>query len=362
MTGNGNGTGTADGTGTGIGTGGTGTGTGTGNGTVLVTGAGGAAAVTVITSLRPHADVVAGDIDPMAVGLYLVPAARRVLLPRGDDPGFVPALLRCAVEYGADLVVPTVDAELRGVSAARAEFAARGIGVLVESVPTLDLCLDKLALVRHCASVVRVPHTVALTTETGPADLAVLGLPFIIKPRQGAGGRGFAVVTDPAELLGVARDGSIIAQELLPGTEYSIDVLGRPDGHVVAAVPRTRDKVDSGIAVAGRTVDDPALVEFGRRVAALIGVVGVVNVQVRMDRLGVPALLEVNARFPGTMALTQAAGIDMPLLAVQAARGLPLPDRLDFREVAVVRHWAEVVVPVGEYGAVRRTDLVLTGP
>ena len=36
---------------------------------------------------------------------------------------------------------------------------------------------------------------------------------------------------------------------------------------IVAAVPRRRDKVDSGIAVAGRTVADPALEQFGRVVA-----------------------------------------------------------------------------------------------
>ena len=119
-----------------------------------------------------------------------------------------------------------------------------------------------------------------------------------------------------------------------------------------SAVPRSRDKVDSGIAVAGRTVADPRLVDFGRRVAGAIGVTGVVNVQAKLDHAGEPALLEVNARFPGTMALTQAAGIDMPLLAVRAALGAELPDHLDFTEIAVVRHWTEQAVPVAEYGSV----------
>ena len=62
-----------------------------------------------------------------------------------------------------------------------------------------------------------------------------------------------------------------------------------------------------------------------------------------------PTLLEVNPRFPGTMPLTVAAGVDMPLLAVAHALGHPLPDRVAHREVAVVRHWADVVVPLDEY-------------
>jgi carbamoyl-phosphate synthase large subunit len=326
-------------------------------GTVLVTGAGGPAAVTVLRSLAGHADLVAADIDPYAAGLYLVPPSRRVLLPRGDDPAFVPTLLRCAIDRRADLVVPTVDSELRGVCAARAEFAAHGIDLLVEQLRTLDLCLDKLLLAQHCAGVVRVPATIALSAATEPHDLDALGTPFIIKPRRGAGGRGFAIVHGPDDLHGVPRDGSMIAQEMLPGAEFSIDVLGSPNGRVVAAVPRRRDKIDSGIAVAGRTLADPALEKFGRAVAAAIGVVGVVNVQAKLDSEGQPALLEVNARFPGTMALTQAAGIDMPLLAVRALRGHPLPEALPFREIAVVRHWAEITVPVEEYAVIEQATL-----
>ena len=87
-------------------------------GTVLVTGAGGAAAVTILRSLRGHAELIAADIDPVAVGLYLTGVSRRVLLPRGDDPAFVEVVLSAAIEHGATVVIPTVDTELRGMSAA----------------------------------------------------------------------------------------------------------------------------------------------------------------------------------------------------------------------------------------------------
>jgi carbamoyl-phosphate synthase large subunit len=320
--------------------------------TVLVTGAGGAAAVTLIQALTPDYTVVAADMDPLAVGLYLVPAEQRVLLPRGDDPGFVRTLLTAARAAGADLVIPTVDVELLTVSRAAADFAEHGIRLLVESPATLERCLDKWALMQACDGIVRVPRTVLLQESTSQEELAALGEPFIVKPRFGAGGRGFAVIENVDAAADLARDGSLILQEFLPGEEFSIDVLARPDGHVVAAVPRRRDKVDSGIAVAGRTVHDPALIAFGRAVAEAVGVTGVVNVQTRQAVDGGPALLEINARFPGTMTLTRAAGVDMPRLAVEAALGGSLPDSLDFVELAVVRHWADVVVPVAEYAVV----------
>ncbi|MCP3427093.1 ATP-grasp domain-containing protein [Rothia sp. AR01] len=319
---------------------------------VLVTGAGGAAAVVLVRELVDAGyDVVAADLDPMAVGLYLVPESRRALLPRGDDPGFADALLDVATRHGAQLVVPTVDVELPPIAAREAAFQARGIRLLMERRPTIELCLDKLALVRACVAAVRVPRTVLLDRDTRREELAELGESLIVKPRSGAGGRGVALVT-PGDLGATPLDGTFIAQELLPGEEFSIDVLARPDGHVIAAVPRRRDKTDSGIAVAGRTVRDEALERFGRRVAEVIGVVGVVNVQAKRAVDGEPALLEVNPRFPGTMPLTVAAGVDMPLLAVGGAFGDPMPERMGFREVAVVRHWEDVVVPVGEYLAV----------
>ncbi|PRZ44034.1 carbamoyl-phosphate synthase large subunit [Antricoccus suffuscus] len=321
--------------------------------TVLVTGAGGAAAVTLIRALTPMYRVIAGDIDPYAVGLYLVPPEDRVLLRRGDDPDFVPALLQEARTHGADLVIPTVDVELADVSAAADTFAAHGIRLLVETVATLECCLDKWQLMQRCASVVRVPTTMLLECDTTDHAMSTLGRPFIVKPRAGAGGRGFAVIDGPEALGETPRDGSYIMQEYLPGEEFSIDVLGRPDGHIVSAVPRRRDKVDSGIAVAGRTVHDPSLIAFGRSVAEAIGVVGVVNVQARRAVDGTPALLEVNPRFPGTMALTMAAGVDMPTLAVAAAYGERIPDSIDFTEVAVVRHWADVVVPIEEYTTIQ---------
>ena len=53
-------------------------------------------------------------------------------------------------------------------------------------------------------------------------------------------------------------------------------------------------------------------------------------------------LLEVNPRFPGTLPLTTAAGIDMPKLMVDEAMGRPLPDKLmSFKELMVVRYWTE---------------------
>lgn len=81
----------------------------------------------------------------------------------------------------------------------------------------------------------------------------------VAEPRHGSGGRGVRIVGHPSQPTATARDGSEIVQEVLPGVEHSLDVLAYRDGTIAAVVPRTRLKVDSGIAVAGCTVPDPSL-------------------------------------------------------------------------------------------------------
>jgi carbamoyl-phosphate synthase large subunit len=167
-------------------------------------------------------------------------------------------------------------------------------------------------------------------------------LPVIVKPRIGSGSRGIRLVEDRDELERLDRDGTLLVQENLPGPEYSLDTLARSDGQVIAVVPRERLKVDSGIAITGRTVHDDALEAIGRGVAERIGLTSVANIQVKGAIDGEPALLEVNPRFPGTMPLTVASGVNMPRLCVEDALGSPLPDEIvPFKDLAMIRYFEE---------------------
>jgi carbamoyl-phosphate synthase large subunit len=311
---------------------------------VLVTGAGGAAGVAVIRSLLQRADVevFAADMDGWASGLYLVPAERRRILSPGKSVGFVDELIALCAADAITVLFSTVDVELPPLARRRAEF---GAALAAPSLDTLETCLDKFALAVRCAPLLRTPTTHLV----GPASAAEdWSFPIIVKPRSGAGSRGVRLVHSRAELDALGTDDSLIAQESLPGDEYSVDVIANADGHVIAAVPRTRTRVDSGVSIAGLTVHDPELEATATAVAQAIDLTGVANVQLRRDVNGVPALLEVNPRFPGAMPLTIAAGVDMPSLALDLALGLELPHEVPFRELANVRYLEDVFVDPAE--------------
>ena len=312
---------------------------------VLVTGAGGPAGVAVIRSLlaREGVEVFAADMDGWASGLYLVPAERRRLVQPGASPEFVDGVIALCAADGIDVLFSTVDVELPVLAARRSELGATALAA--PTLETLEVCLDKFLLAQRCASALRVPTT-RLLDEAGVAE--EWSFPVIVKPRRGAGSRGVRLVASRDALVALGYDDALIIQEHLPGDEFSVDVFADAAGEVVAAVPRTRTRVDSGVSIAGRTVRDELLESTAADVARAIGLTGVANVQLRYDVNGVPALLEVNPRFPGAMPLTIAAGVDMPSLALDLALGLPVPTRVPFAEIANVRYLEDVFVGVDE--------------
>lgn len=316
-----------------------------------MTGAGGPAAVcflrAIAASTELEVDVWAADIDPCAAGLYLVPEDRRVLVPRGDDEGFAEVVIDLCRALAIDVIVPTVDAEMLPICRRRGELAAAGTVVIAPSVATLETCTDKWRLAELVEGRSWAPRSALIDRGL---DLDGWTWPAVAKPRRGSGSTGVSIVATPADLDGVPDDGSFILQEHLPGPEHSLDVLARSDGHVVAVVPRLRLKVDSGIAVAGMSVQDPALEDLGAEVARVVGLTSVANVQVKGGSDGQPKLLEVNARFPGSMSLTVASGVDMPTLSLAEALGGVLPDRIGFRSLAAVRYWEDVFLEVPPSG------------
>ena len=319
---------------------------------ILITGAGGPSAISVWKSLAGEHEVHMADMDPLATGLYLVPAERRLVIPRGDDPSLVPALHQACKARRVEVLVPTVDTELAPLAEARDSFESIGIALPISSVDCLRTCRDKQALLDKVKGSVPVPDYQPLTEAVAAR---VDSFPRFIKPRLGAGSRGVAKIDRRQDLDVLPKDGSLLLQEYLPGEEFSVDVYVRADGRVVGAVPRERMKTDSGIAVAARTRHIAELVDSAIKTAETIGVRYVANVQFKRAADGIFKLLEVNPRFPGTLPLTIAAGVDMPKLMVDEIAGRPMPDKLlPFKELMVVRYWTERYFDPAEWTALCR--------
>ncbi|RYD90357.1 MAG: biotin carboxylase, partial [Sphingomonadales bacterium] len=172
---------------------------------LLITGAGGAAAVSIWKSLSADHELHMADIDPLATGLYLVPPDRRLIIPRGDAPGLIPALHKACQERRIEALVPTVDVELAPLAAARDLFESIGIALPISSVECLRICRDKQRLLDSVRGKVPVPDSEPLTEAVAAR---VDSFPRFAKPREGAGSRGIARIDSRADLDKQPWDGS----------------------------------------------------------------------------------------------------------------------------------------------------------
>jgi carbamoyl-phosphate synthase large subunit len=276
------------------------------------------------------------------------------LVPRLDDPEFVPRLLELCAKHDVDLIVPTIDTEMPVWVAHRDPFEAIGTTIAVSSPDVVTIAADKQRTHDWL-----VAHDFPTVEQTEPAaalaDLDTWNFPLMAKPRFGSAGLGVGRVRDAAELALVARRGhelgEIVVQRVAPGVEHTIDVLADRTGRCVCAVPRRRMEVRAGEVSKGVTVRSAVLQDLATRVCeALPGAYGALNVQVFVDGdADEPdnlAVIEINARYGGGFPLSLEAGADFPRWMLEELLGLPstaAPD--DWRSgLVMLRYDAAVFV------------------
>jgi carbamoyl-phosphate synthase large subunit len=137
-----------------------------------------------------------------------------------------------------------------------------------------------------------------------------------------------------------------MVQAVCRGEEFSVDVFCDLQSRCLNAVPRTMIESKGGESIKGRSIRDGELIDFGRRVAETLGLVGPGNVQCFREPDGSLLVTDVNPRFGGGFPLPTAAGSRYPELALALANGeRPEPRLGDFREgVVMTRFFSQVVL------------------
>jgi carbamoyl-phosphate synthase large subunit len=268
-----------------------------------------------VRARRMPGRVIVTDVNPLSPAVHVADRAYRV--PLSTDPAYVPELLTICEAEGIRLVVPTIDDELAAVGEARAAFARAGSMLACSPPATSRLCDDKYATCRWLEAA-GVPSARSWRPDELPSDRP---MPLFVKPRVGRGGVGaFAVHTrrELAFFLDYVSDP--VVQEYLDGPEYTIDVLCDGTGRPLSIVPRERAVIRAGVIDRGRTVRDGRLMDLAGAVCHALRFSGPLNIQCRM-RHGAPVVFEINPRFSGGIALTMAAGADLPAMLVGLAAG-----------------------------------------
>jgi predicted ATP-grasp superfamily ATP-dependent carboligase len=298
-------------------------------GRVLVTDADERSAVATCRALAAAGyEVTAGSSRRPSPSAWSRAVARRLHLPdpRLDEAAFVDALERELRATRHDVLLCTTDAAALAVSSRRERLD----GLCRHGLPedgTLARCLDKASLLEAAAAAALDAPESALcsTAEEAGATAAEFGYPVAVKPRRsvtGSGAKrdhaGSQVVDTPAQLAAaVARFGlPVIVQRTEPsGRIYSVGGVyadGRLLANVVSRYIRTWPP-HAGSASFSETVEpSPELLGRIERLLSWFGYEGLFEVELLHLDGGGFAVIDFNPRVYGSMAIAEAAGVNLP--------------------------------------------------
>jgi carbamoyl-phosphate synthase large subunit len=275
------------------------------------------------------ATTIAADADPLAPTLHH--ADEHVLVPRVDDPAYIPALAEIVRDRAVGLVIPVTDIDSVLLAQRRDELGAPLL------LPDTDIVLKTAD--KYAAHELFVEHGIPSPRSWLPGDVAEdARFPLLVKSRYGYGSRNIYRAEDRRQLdffLGYTPVESFV-QECCLGAEFSIDVLCDFEGRCLNAIPRTMILSKGGESIQGMTVKDAELIEAGRRVAEALPLKGPGTIQVFRED-GEHRVTDVNPRFGGAFPLPLAAGGNYPALVLALAAGEHVEPMLgEFREGVVM--------------------------
>ena len=284
--------------------------------------------------------VVTANSEFYAAGLLA--GDRRYLVPRIDDPEYLPALLNIVRENEIGLVLSLFDVDLPVLAAARGQFRDIGAEVVVSDPEVIDIAGDKWRTFEFLsAQGIRTPRS-WLEHEAALGTLATgeVSFPLFVKPRWGMGSVGIHRVDDAAELLAavltvreeVARTylnlmapgrltEAVLIQEFISGVEYGADVFNDLGGrHLATAVKRKLSQRPEGADFA-YTIKDEELETACAELSRVLGHRGNLDVDFIRPEGGTAYVLEINPRFGGGYPFSHLAGARFPRALVQMVRG-----------------------------------------
>ena len=258
--------------------------------------------------------------------------------------GYIKQLLSIVNNNRVNLLVPTVDLDLKLLAQNNSKFAELGCRVLVSSPEVLDICQDKRLTYRF---LVRNGFDTPVTMSVNSALLKrKLDWPIFIKPWDGYAGRGNAIVRNQKELSFYAkRVPNPICQELVQGTEYTCDVYVDFSMKVRCVVPRKRIEIRAGEVSKGQVVKDSQIMNQAAKLVETLGAgPGLITLQLFETAKGKLKFIEINPRFGGGIPLSIKAGANFPKWILQEMLGKKTNIKFDgFKDsLVMLRYDSEV--------------------
>ncbi len=325
---------------------------------ILVTDADQRASLAIVRSFGRAGHVVftcSGSAGSIAGASRYVSEEYVIAHALSDPDAYVSDIAAIVSAQKIDVLIPVTEASLLALLPARDRFD--GVLIPFADTETFRHISDKAAVLNAALGVgIAIPaqHTIQSADDARTFDVAGVCFPVVVKPARsvaGAAGERLKLSVQHAasehellHILGVTdpRAYPLLIQQRIVGPGVGVFLL-MWNGECVASFShrRIREKPPSGGVSVYReslAMDDVLL---GRSIALLrdFDWDGVAMIEYKVDeKTGVPYLMEINGRFWGSLQLAVDAGVDFPVLLVDAADGQS-PEHVMTYETGVRLKW-----------------------
>lgn len=313
----------------------------------MLTGVGGITPLNIARSLRLLKDeyvLVGVDCDKDAYGLHCRTLFDSTyLVPPAHSPDYIPCMQRIIDRERVEVLICSPDEEMRLLSPRRGELRVR---MLWPDDSFIQATTSKAALYALLSGTKFVPSHVVVGRHGLPDALGWVRDKLWVRPARGTSAAGACVahsIREATEWIEKNKDAEQwLVAEYLPGDNLGWTCLVYR-GQVLVSVCIRRDKyfmakvspvgITGNISV-GTIVHRPDVDSLSREVLAVLrsrlncDISGVVTLDWKEDRDGVPRLTEINPRHIAPTFAIALAGCNLSDLHVKAALGITPSSRL----------------------------------
>ena len=255
---------------------------------------------------------------------------------------------------------------------------SRSINILGTAYHNIDLAEDREKFCELLESLhIAVPEGLAVTNEEEAFEaVRRLGYPLVVRPSYVIGGRAMQVVYNDTELtrylkeaVSLSTEHPVLIDQYIQGKEIEVDAIA--DGEDIL-IPGIMEHIERAGVHSGDSISvypdyslsedvEATLVDYTKRIAKALNVVGLVNIQYAYDGNKI-YVIEVNPRASRTVPiLSKVTRVPMVKLAVAAMLGHKLSES-DYG-IGLYKRSEEYAVKVPVFSSAKLTDMdIALGP
>ena len=233
-------------------------------------------------------------------------------LPSITEDRFLNDFNKCIDFWNIDFIFPTHDTVALFLAKNQHALHAK---VIVSPLHTAEICRDKKKIYDLFSDCAFCPDIFYDFNK----------FPVFIKPRIGQGAKGAMLIKSQDSIPSNFVSNEYIISEFLPGDELTVDCITDSSGNLCACLPRQRNRLLAGVCVSVCSVlPSKEILYIANEINRRMVFMGMWYFQLKKSFDGLYKLLEISTRCAGTMCLSRARGVNLPLLSIYAAQGKTL--------------------------------------